>query len=82
VRSAFRPVPNEMIPAGRDQQRFASAWLATGNSPTTDGVFATASATVAGAECPVGVERLSSATPPAHVLALTNCDPQQATAPC
>ena len=82
ARSVFRPVPNDAIPAGRDQQRFAHAWLATGSSPTTDSLFATASATVSGAECPVSVERLSGTTPPAHVLALQNCDPQQVTSPC
>lgn len=82
ARSAARTVPDEMIPAGRDQQRVAQVWLAPGNRPATEDLFATTSANVAGAECPVPVERLTTGPPPAHVLALPSCEPQPTIAPC
>jgi len=82
ARTTFRPAPDEMVPAGRDQQRVAQVWMAPGNTPATEDVFATTSARVGGADCPVPVERLSTSPVPAHVLALPTCDPQQPTAPC
>ena len=82
ARTTFRPAPDEMVPAGRDQQRVAQVWLAPGNTPATEDVFATTSAKVGGADCPVAVERLSTAPVPAHVLALPSCDPKDAGAPC
>jgi len=82
ARTTFRPTPDEMVPAGRDQQRVAQVWMAPGNTPATEDVFATTSARVGGTDCPVPVERLSTSGVPAHVLALPSCDPQQPTAPC
>ena len=82
VRTTLRSVPDDVVPAGREQKRFAHAWLAPGNSPTTDSLFPVATARVAGAECPVTVERVADRPPPQHVLALPNCDPEQAAAPC
>jgi hypothetical protein len=82
ARSTFRPPPDEMIPAGRSQERVAHVWLATGNTPTTENLFATTSAKVSGADCPVAVERLSTAAVPGHVLALPSCAPQEAAAAC
>lgn len=82
ARSAFRPVADELIPPGRDQKRFAEAWLAAGNTPANEGLFASASAKVGGAECPVAVERFSTTAVPAHVLALPTCDPREAKAGC
>jgi hypothetical protein len=82
ARSSFRPAPDEMVPAGKDQQRVAQVWLEPGNTPATEDVFVTTSARVAGADCAVPVERLSTTAPPGHVLALPTCDPQQATTPC
>jgi hypothetical protein len=82
ARTTFRPAPDEMVPAGRDQQRVAQVWMAPGNTPATEDVYAVTSAKVAGADCSVPVERLSTSPVPAHVLALPTCDPQQPTAPC
>lgn len=82
VRTTFRPVPDDVVPAGKEQQRFAHAWLAPGSSPTTDSLFAEATATVAGAECRVAIERIVDRPVPEHVQALVSCDPQQAAAPC
>ena len=82
ARSTARAVPDEMIPDGRDQQRVAQAWLAPGNRPATEDLFATTSANVAGAECPVPVERLTTGPAPAHVLALPSCEPLPNNAPC
>ena len=82
ARSTFRPAAEEAIPAGRDQQRVAQTWLATGNTPTTEDLFASTSAKVAGADCPVPVERISTAAVPAHVLALPTCSPSEASAAC
>ena len=82
ARSVGRPVPDEMVPAGRDQQRVLHVWLAPGNTPATEDLYATTSANVGGAECPVPVERLSTSAVPAHVLALPSCEPLPAIAPC
>lgn len=82
ARTTFRPAPDEVIPAGRDQRRFAEVWLASGNTPAIEDLFASASAKVGGADCPVMVERFSTADPPAHVLALPTCDPREAKAGC
>ena len=82
VRTTFRPVADEVVPAGRSQQRFAHAWLAPGSSPTTDSLFARATATVAGTECPVAIERIVDRSVPEHVQALVSCDPHQAATPC
>ena len=82
ARSTARTVPDEMIPAGRDQQRVAQAWLAPGNRPATEDLFATTSASVGGAECPVPVERLTTGPAPAHVLALPSCEPLPTITPC
>ncbi|HUR23413.1 MAG TPA: hypothetical protein VMZ73_06035 [Acidimicrobiales bacterium] len=82
ARSTARPVPDEMIPAGRDQQRVAHVWLAPGNTPATEDLFATTSASQGGTECPVPVERLSTSPAPAHVLALPSCEPLPTIAPC
>ena len=82
ARSNARAVADEAIPAGREQKRFAHVWLAPGNLPATEDLFATASATVAGAECPVPVERLSTSPVPVHVLALPSCEPVPTNAPC
>ena len=82
ARSTFRPAPDEVVPAGRDQQRVAYAWLDTGNTAATEDIFVTTSARTAGGDCVVPVDRLQTVQPPPHVLALPNCDPQQATAPC
>jgi hypothetical protein len=82
ARSSARPVADEVIPAGREQQRHAHVWLAPGNTPATEDLFATASANVAGAECPVPVERLTTGPAPAHVLALPSCEPLPTIAPC
>jgi hypothetical protein len=82
ARSTARAVPDEMIPAGRDQQRVAQVWLAPGNRPATEDLFVTTSANVAGAECPVPVERLTTGPAPAHVLAVQSCEPVPADAPC
>ena len=82
ARSNARPVPDEAIPAGGEQLRFAHVWLAPGNTTATEDLFATTSATVGGAECPVPVERLSTAPVPAHVLALPSCEPVPANPPC
>jgi hypothetical protein len=82
ARSTFRPAAEDTIPAGRDQERVAQVWLALGNTPATEDLFASTSAKVAGADCPVAVERISSGAVPAHVLALTSCDPREAPAAC
>lgn len=82
ARSTVRSVPDEMIPAGRDQQRHAHVWLAPGNRPATEDLFATTSASSGGTECPVAVERLSTSPVPDHVLALPSCEPLPTTAPC
>ena len=82
ARSTGRPVPDEMIPVGGEQLRFAHVWLAPGHTTATEDVFATTSATVGGAECPVPVERLSTGPVPAHVLALPSCEPLPANPPC
>ena len=82
ARSVGRPVPDEMVPAGRDQARALHVWLAPGNTPATEDLYAVASATVAGAECPVPVERVSTSPVPAHVLALPSCEPLPSIAPC
>jgi hypothetical protein len=82
ARSNARSVPDEVIPAGGDQQRMAHAWLAPGNTTATEDLYATTSATVAGTECPVPVERLSTSPVPAHVLALPSCEPLPTNAPC
>ena len=82
ARTTFRPTPDEMVPAGRDQPRVAQVWMAPGNTPATEDVFATTTAKVGGTDCPVPVERLSTSAVPAHVLALPTCDPQQPSAPC
>ena len=82
ARTVFRPVADELVPAGREQPRFAHAWLAPGSSPTTDSLFGKATATVGGAECPVPIERIVDRPVPAHVQALVSCDPQQVAAPC
>ncbi len=82
ARSTFRPSADESIPAGRDQERVAQVWLASGNTPATEDLFASTSAKVAGAECPVAVERISTGAVPAHVLALPTCDPRDAAAAC
>jgi hypothetical protein len=82
ARSTARPVPDEVVPAGREQQRVAHVWLAPGNTPATEDVFVTTSANVAGTDCPVPVERLSTAPVPAHVLALPSCEPLPTVAPC
>ena len=82
ARSTARTVPDEMIPAGRDQQRVAQVWLAPGNRPATEDLFVTTSANVAGAECPVPVERVTTGPAPAHVLALRSCEPLPTITPC
>ena len=82
ARTTARAVPDEMIPAGRDQQRVALIWLAAGNRPATEDLFVTTSANVAGTECPVPVERLATGPAPAHVLALQSCEPVPTNAPC
>ncbi|MGI8809423.1 MAG: hypothetical protein ACR2KK_16610 [Acidimicrobiales bacterium] len=82
ARTTFRLAPDDLVLAGRDQQRVAQVWLAEGNTPATEDVFATTSARVAGADCPVPVERLSAGAVPAHVLALPSCDPKDAGSPC
>jgi hypothetical protein len=82
ARSVSRPVPDELVPAGGQQQRVAHAWMAPGNTPATEDVFATTSATVNGADCPVPVERLSTSAVPAHVVALPSCEPLPSIAPC
>ena len=82
ARSAARAVPDETIPAERDQQRVAHVWLAPGNRPATEDLYTTASATAGGGECPVRVERLSTSPVPAHVLALQSCEPVPANTPC
>lgn len=82
ARGTARAVPDEMIPAGRDQQRVAQVWLVPGNRPATEDLFVTTSANVAGAECPVPVERLTIGPAPAHVLALPSCEPLPTIAPC
>jgi hypothetical protein len=82
ARSTARAVPDEMIPAGRDQQRVAQVWLAPGNRPATEDLFVTTSANVAGTECPVPVERLTTGPAPAHVLAVQSCEPVPTNAPC
>lgn len=82
ARSVGRPVPDEMIPAGRDQQRALQVWLAPGNTAATEDLYAVTSATVGGRECPVPVERLSTSPVPAHVLALPSCEPLPTIAPC
>jgi hypothetical protein len=82
ARSVARPVPDESVPAGRDAQRVAHVWLAPGNTPATEDLFASTSATVNGADCPVPVERLSTSPVPAHVLALPSCEPLPTIAPC
>ncbi|HET7721791.1 MAG TPA: hypothetical protein VFK43_17615, partial [Acidimicrobiales bacterium] len=64
------------------QQRVAQIWLAPGNRPSTEDLFATTSAGSGGTECPVPVERLSTSPAPAHVLALQSCEPLPTTAPC
>ena len=81
ARSTFRPAPDEIVPAGKNQERAAQVWLATGNTPSTEDLFASASAKVAGADCPVTVERIAAAVP-GHVMALPSCDPREATAAC
>ena len=82
ARTNVRPVPDEAIPASRDQQRVAHVWLAPGNTPATDDLFATASATAGGTECAVPIERLTTGPAPAHVLALPSCEPLPSIAPC
>lgn len=82
ARSTFRPVADELVPAGREQQRVAQVWLAEGNTPATEDVFATTSAKVGDADCPVAIERLSTAAVPGHVMSLPSCDPKDAGAPC
>ena len=82
ARSTFRPTAEETIPAGRDQQRVAQTWLATGNTPTTEDLFASTSAKVTGVDCPVPVERISTGAVAAHVLALPSCAPTEAAAAC
>ncbi len=82
ARSTFRPVGDDVVPAGRDQTRVAEVWLAAGNTPATEDMFATTSAQVGGADCPVAVERLSTAPVPTHVLTLPSCDPKDAASPC
>lgn len=82
ARGGFRPVPDETVPAGGQLQRVAEAWLAEGNSPATEDVFAAASADVAGRDCAVPVERISTGPVPAHVLALETCAPDEAASAC
>jgi len=82
ARSVARPVPDEVIPAGRDGQRVAHVWLAPGNTPATEDLYATTSANVNGTDCRVPVERLSTSAVPAHVLALPSCEPLPAITPC
>ena len=82
ARTSFRPLADEMVSAGRDQTRVAEVWLAEGNIPETEDMFATTSARVGGADCPVAVERLSTDPVPAHVLSLPSCDPKDAPSPC
>lgn len=82
ARSTFRPVDDEMVPAAGEQQRVAVAWLAAGNTPATEDLFATTSATVAGQECAVPVDRISTSPVPAHVLALQSCQPEEAPSAC
>ena len=82
AKSTFRPVAEEVVPAGRNHTRVAEVWLAPGNAPTTEDMFATTSARVGGADCPVAVERLSTDPVPAHVLSLPSCDPKDAPSPC
>ena len=82
ARSVARPVADEQVPAGRDQQRVLHVWLAPGNTPATEDLYATTSASVGGADCPVPVERLSTSPVPAHVQALPSCEPLPSSAPC
>ncbi len=82
ARTSVRPVADEAIPAGRDQQRVAHVWLAPGNTPATEDLFATTSTPAGGNECPVPVERLTTGPAPAHVLALPSCEPLPSIAPC
>lgn len=82
ARTTFRPPADEVVPAGRDQERVALVWLAPGNTPATEDLFATTSARVAGADCPVAVERISTAAVPGHVQALPTCEPLPTVAPC
>lgn len=82
ARSVGRPGPDEMVAAGRDQQRVLHVWLAPGNTPATEDLYAVTSANVGGTECPVPVERLSTSPAPAHVLALPTCEPLPTVTPC
>lgn len=82
ARTSVRPVADEMVPAGGEKQRMAHVWLAPGNTPATEDLFATTSASAGGTECPVPVERLSTGAVPAHVLALPSCEPLPTIAPC
>jgi hypothetical protein len=82
ARSVGRPVPDELVPAGRDQQRVLHVWLAPGNTPATEDLYATTSANAGGSECPVAIERMSTSAVPAHVLALPSCEPLPSIAPC
>ena len=82
ARSVGRPVPDELVPAGRDQQRVLHVWLAPGNTPATEDLYATTSANVGGTDCPVPVERMSTSAVPAHVVALPSCEPLPTIAPC
>jgi hypothetical protein len=82
ARSVARPVDDELVPAGRDQQRVLHVWLASGNTPQTEDLYATTSAKVGGADCPVPVERLSTSAVPAHVQALPSCEPLPSIQPC
>lgn len=82
ARTNVRAVADETISAAGEQQRFVHVWLAPGNRPATEDLFATASATVAGAACPVPVERLTNGPAPAHVLAVPSCEPLPSIAPC
>lgn len=82
AKSTFRPAADEIIPAGQNRERVADVWLATGNTPTTEDLYATTLATVGGTTCPVAIERISTNAVPAHVLALPTCAPGEATAAC
>jgi hypothetical protein len=82
ARSTFRAPADDTIAAGANQERVAQAWLAPGNTPATEDLFASATAAVAGGDCPVVVERISASPVPGHVLDLPTCSPREATAAC
>lgn len=81
ARTAFRPAPDEQLPPGGSQERFAQAWLAAGNTPSTNDLYAATSTTVGGSECTVPVERITVGAPSPALQALVSCEPG-APAPC